>query len=251
MSRNTPAILATLLALFTLALTANSSAQSATFDQRTYPGRAVYTHADLNNDGREDFAYGRAGDSGFWVLNSSGDGIYSAPVNYPVPDGTPSGVAIGDLNGDGFADIIAFNPGHNGFYEFLNRGDGTFHLQATVELSSPPVDLVTGDFNHDGKIDIAFSTHTGSGLQTDVHVWFGNGDGGFTTGPTTTTLVGDTMYVVDFDGDGKADLLVEAFGATTSSMVYFGDGSGHFPSSVDTTQEHGAQLRPMDLNGDG
>lgn len=78
-------------------------AQTVTFDARHYAGRSSLVHADLNNDGREEFVVPSSG-GGFDVINSTGDGIYGAAVHYTIPGvGPVSSVAIADFNLDGKA----------------------------------------------------------------------------------------------------------------------------------------------------
>ena len=107
-------------------------------------------------------------------------------------------------------------------------------------------DLVTADFNGDGKPDIlASSPH-------QLQVLLGNGDGTFTTlAPfTATDYEGNSVAVGDFNGDGKLDLAV-----TTSAnviAVMLGNGDGTFQSPVD----YGTARLPVfvtaaDFNGDG
>jgi hypothetical protein len=189
--------LSTLL-LFVFSIHLN--AQSLTFDKRSYLGKASQDHADFNSDGREDFVYGVTG--GFAVLNSNGEGSYAAPATYALPGGH-AGIyySIGDFNSDGKADLIVSDQSVN-LYEYINNGDGTFHLQFTAPQKFGVGGLVAGDFNHDGRMDIAFSFLNSSLNQEQLTVWFGNGNNGFTVGPTTNIALGGEMYIGDFDGDG-------------------------------------------------
>src|ERR1017187_3250549 len=97
------------------------------------------------------------------------------------------------------------------------------------------MDMVVGDFNHDGYPDIAFVT-----MASDLHVWFNNHAGGFTVGPTTSVPAPGQLTVGDFDGDGMADLAITAW---NSNYLYFGDNTGHF-TAVNATTPHLPQVYP-------
>jgi len=99
---------------------------------------------------------------------------------------------------------------------------------STVNAGANPTLLATGDFNGDGKLDVAVantSTHS-------IQIMLGNGDGTFLTGAsfsigTGTTSQPSSMVVADFNDDGKADLAV---GVSPDSIVqiFLGDGTGNF-----------------------
>jgi hypothetical protein len=216
-----------------------SKAQTSMFGQRTYAGMYTYNHADLNNDGREDLVYHTQ--TGFAVVLSSGGATYAAPMSYNVPDGAPSGTVSLDINNDGKLDELAFNTFAPGIYEYLNTGSGGLQLAATLPMANV-MDMVVGDFNHDGYADIAFTT-----IDGNLHVWFNNHGGGFTAGPTTSVPGIVQLSVGDFDGDGAADI---AATSNQGTYLYFGDNTGHF-TTVNATTQHGAYYYLMDLNGDG
>lgn len=217
-----------------------AGAQTPIFGHRTYPGMYTYNHADLNNDGREDLIFHTQ--TGFAVELSNGPASYAAPVDYNLPDNEPTATITLDLNNDGHLDIIAFNSFDDSFHVYLNDGNGTLKPGQTYKQSSPVIDMVVGDFNHDGYADIAFST-----FDNNLHVWFNNKSGGFTTGPTTSVPSIYQLTVGDFDGDGAADIA-----ATTDqgTYLYFGDNTGHF-TTLNATTAHSPYYYLMDIDGDG
>src|SRR5436853_2605331 len=148
---------------------------------------------------------------------------FLSPVSYFVPGATMA--ALADVNGDGILDIVTangyatndFNPGGQGVSVLLGNGDGTFQDARTARADGNPSFVVVGDFNNDGKADIAVVN--GPGTNT-VSVLYGNGDGSFQQLPGTDLVLSDTPMVVglggqygtlvaaDFNGDGKLDLAV-------------------------------------------
>jgi hypothetical protein len=156
---------------------------------------------DFNGDGKLDLV---VADGYVAVLLGNGDGTFQAPVNYNVGG---YAVAVGDFNGDGKLDLAAANfgqPNSNGSVTvLLGNGDGTFQPTGSYGVGSRPNSVAVGDFNGDGKSDLAVA-NAGSG---SVSVLAGNGDGTFQ--PAANFGAGaftNSVTVGDFNGDGKPDL---------------------------------------------
>ena len=97
--------------------------------------------------------------------------------------------------------------------------------QATLGANGFNPQVITADFNDDGKLDLAV-TNTADGT---VSVLAGGGDGTFQAAKTFSTGLGGGNPVwlasADFNGDGKPDLVVE--GASSVSLL-LGNGDGTF-----------------------
>jgi hypothetical protein len=111
--------------------------------------------------------------------------------------------------------------------------------------------VVAGDFNGDGKPDLAVANQ-GSG---EVSVLLGKGDGTFQAAVNYGTGVGSASVVTvgDFNNDDKPDLAVIA---GTGVSVLSGNGNGNFQSAVNYAIGPGANrslnaLVVGDFNGDG
>src|SRR5262249_3471679 len=129
--------------------------------------------------------------------------------------------AVGDFNGDGLDDLATSDQdfaGHD-LNVLLSRGDGTF--RAPINIDVGPViqpHVAVGDFNGDGTPDLAVigdeACYAGF-YVSNVHILLGIGDGSF-SGPITSVIGYGPSYddhsafVGDFNGDGKADLLVNS-----------------------------------------
>jgi phospholipase C len=125
-------------------------------------------------------------------------------------------------------------------------------VTSSINAGANPSLLATGDFNGDGKLDMAVAngnTHT-------IQILLGNGDGTFATGASfsvgsSPTSVPTSIAVGEFTEDGKLDLVV---GVSPDSLleVYSGDGTGNF-TLINTinTVVNPVSLAVSDFNQDG
>jgi hypothetical protein len=94
-------------------------------------------------------------------LLGNGDGTFQKQRTYPT-DKQPVALAVGDLNGDGNLDlVVAVQPG--ALSVMLGNGDGTFQAFQSYQIFGilgllRPTGVIIGDFNGDGKPDVAAST---------------------------------------------------------------------------------------------
>lgn len=133
-------------------------------------------------------------------------------------------------------------------------GAGVF----TAALGSPfttganPNGVAVGDFNGDGKQDVAIAD-SGSGQMT---VLLGNGSGSFTTAPGSPFALGSEPVAVaagDFNGDGILDLAVTDLSYNLVSILP-GNGDGTFSLAADVAYATGSQpysIAVGDFNNDG
>ena len=166
----------------------------------------------------------------------------------------PASVAIGDFNGDGNQDIAAANQTSNTVSIRLGNGAGGFTSPPVPEVSAGtrPISVAIGDFDGNGKQDIAVANNNTS----TVSIRLGNGAGGFTSPSVPQVTVGDSpasVAIGDFNGDGKQDLAVANLNSNTVS-IRLGNGSGGFtsPSVPEVTVGTGPfSVAIGDFNGDG
>ena len=185
--------------------------------------------------------------NGTTLLPGKGDGTFATPVTVNS-DFNIRSFAVGDFNGDGNLDILDVG---NGFLEsqplqlLLGNGDGTFQAPRRFwNLTGIPDEVAVGDFNHDGKLDLALTVN-----PNGVAILLGDGAGGFAA-PVIypTDDLPSSITVADLNHDGNLDLVV-----TGSKVdVFLGKGDGTFPNRVDyTIPNFPAQVATGDFNGDG
>jgi hypothetical protein len=110
---------------------------------------------DLNLDGRDDLIYtpSNIGNAIYVALSNPGGG-FGAPVAYQVRSVTGP-VVTTDINGDGKLDLILTSFDTGTVSLLLGDGDGGFNQQAPLPIFVAPFHIVTGDFDRDGRIDLA------------------------------------------------------------------------------------------------
>ncbi len=97
--------------------------------------------------------------------------------------------------------------------------------------------MVLGDFNRDGRMDIAHTNVT----SNRVYIRFGSGNGTFSTGGSFSAgLVPLAVTAADFNGDGKLDLATANSGSHNVSVL-LGNGDGTFQ----TAAAYGAGTSPF------
>ncbi len=107
---------------------------------------------------------------------------------------------------------------------------GGFAASADLSVSSVATSVATGDFNNDGKQDLAIAEYLNAGT---VAIRLGDGSGGFTG--TTSVAVGNfptSVAAGDFNGDGKLDFAASNKNSGTVS-IRLGDGLGNFTGSTE------------------
>ncbi len=192
---------------------------------------------DFDRDGSDDLAVVNAGSDHLMVHLGDGRGGFASPRPYSVGS-RPYWVAADDLNGDGDLDLVVADFGTYYSYHppptsgdirvFLGNGDGTFRQHVTLVAGLNPAVVATGDFNGDGKKDLAVVNANSS----DVSVFLGTGDGGFgLVGRFGIGQGGLGAVVRDLNADGHEDIVV-ANNDSSDTSILLGIGDGTFSPEV-------------------
>src|SRR5665213_3328636 len=177
------------------------------------------TVGDFNADGRADLAVANDNSDNVSVLLGNGDGTFQAASNYAAGI-SPVSVTVGDFNGDGKPDLAVALADYysNNVSVLLGNGNGTFQPTVNYTAGTRPQSVTVGDFNGDGKPDLAVADSFSFGSGVDVLL--GNGNGTFQA--AVNFFAGNAPYSVavgDFNGDGKTDLVVALAGGDVSVLL--------------------------------
>ncbi|MDQ3749603.1 MAG: VCBS repeat-containing protein [Acidobacteriota bacterium] len=146
------------------------------------------TTGDFNEDGRLDLATANAFSNTVSVLLGDGAGGFSAATNFPVGGIAPFSVTAGDFNGDGRLDLAVANASvfSNTVSVLLGNGAGGFSAATIFPVGNGPRSVTTGDFNGDGRLDLAVANASSTFVSVLLNTCVNNPTPTPTPPPTPT-----------------------------------------------------------------
>jgi len=203
---------------------------------------------DFNGDGIQDMVTANASANTLSVFYGNGDGSFTTGPTV-LTGKKPVSIVVTDLNSDGRPDLGVVNTNDPSVETFLGNSNGTFtKVQSyTTGAGSTPNQIVAGDFNADGSMDLAVA----GGGNNSAQLFLGQGTGklriatNFAAGTNPTGIA-----AADFNGDGFLDLAVANNGSSTVSIL-LGTDTGSFATHVDYPTATTPFLAfAQDVNGD-
>ena len=220
----------------------------------TGTGPSSISVSDFNRDGRLDLVTNNQEAGTVSVLLGLGDGTFG-PRHDARVGFRPNAMAIGDFNLDGRPDVAlagVVNDVIQGVLTVLpGLGDGSFGDGMATHFTGYPFTLVSGDWDQDGRTDLALTNISGPGT---VQTFRGHGDGSFDPGLVVVNAdplsVLFNMVAGDMDGDGNLDLVVSDI-QFARLILARGDGHGSFGTPTFLRNRYAAGLAIGDVNQDG
>lgn len=174
---------------------------------------------DFDGDGKEDLAVANYGGNNASLLFGSGNRTFQPASNLAV--GTnPIAIAVADWNRDGTVDLAVVNYWSENVTVALGR-KANRNLQAVMASpmsSGGPVAAAVGDFNQDGRADLAVSNNN----SNKVGFLLGKGDGIFLPAIEYSVSFGSNPQSVaagDLNGDGNDDTALPGFSSGNVSVL--------------------------------
>jgi hypothetical protein len=209
------------------------------FQLAAYTSPGGYMLADLTGKGVVDLIGGDAVNLLIWPNNGTPN-FTSSPITVPPP--VEGYFTVADMDGDGHPDIVELGG--------ILWGNSNYQFDA-VALPDPFATYAVGDFNGDGRLDIA----------SDTFVFLNQGNRNFRaieagTGAPNLSQ-GSIPVVADFNGDGYADIAVVS-PQSAGAFIYYsrGDGTFYLGAILDTVDFVGglpgaSAIATGDFDGDG
>jgi hypothetical protein len=191
-------------------------------NQPSSPNPSAVASGDFNGDLKPDLLITDTATASLYLFPGIGDGTFSSPSVFAVGL-NPRGLVVDDFNGDGKLDVAVTTD--SGVSILLGNGAGGFSSILLVPTSKPIGPIVSGDFDKDGKKDLALLVQTAY-ATCFVQVLWGTGDGGMT--PATPFASGSFpggLAVGDFNQDGFPDLVVAGGSPGSGTAFWMNDGA--------------------------
>jgi len=200
-----------------------------------------------NGNGLTNISLGAVGPAGTFNVTTQ----FFAFAGTAMVGTTPENMVAADFNGDGKIDLATANISDGTVSVLTNNGNGTFTTAATVTVgtsSSETASVAAGDFNGDGKMDLAVA----NGLDNNVIIFTNKGNATFA--PMFTNFFSQGPYFIvaaDVNGDGRTDYALSQYGAPVFFEGINRGNTNFYTSGTFDGASPSYSCAAADVNGDG
>lgn len=175
---------------------------------------------DINKDGNKDFASVNFSSHSISIFTGNGNGTFQGKVDIATSQ-APRSFGVGDFNNDTFPDFVTANLWDENISVLLGNGNGTFMAPTNYNVYMPNC-IVTGDYNNDGRDDIALTAN--DNVNFYITFFISVGDGTFTQSNRIIISEGAfRMTAGQLNTDGYLDLITTNYDDTLSVFLRFVD----------------------------
>lgn len=255
----------------------NITPASGVFGANSPPYGKIVATGDINGDLLQDLVVVNPNNDTISIMVAQPGGSYAQPNVLPLNSGSrPIAVALADFgrrrtNGTPILDILVANQqpaqtAGGSVLRLANDGSGSFIALLPITVGLRPTDMVLGDFDKDGNIDVAVAHSGGSRnpatlADQGITILRGAGNGNFLPAEEVASgLSAHQIVVGDFNVDGTLDIAVTQFTQAGTVVVLLGDPNSNrggtpalsFPTRISNPAgEFPTGIAVGDLNRDG
>ena len=159
------------------------------------------------------------------MYDSEGQPYFSKPAL--------TSLIIEDIDQDGYRDAIATGWSSDVIVYFPGHPEAYFGDPRIIDLPGGPRGIAAGDFDGDGKMDLAVTLYS----DNEIAILQGDGSGAFTLVERFESRgkLPHKIRWADINNDGKNDLIVSHAHADDSIVLFFGDKDFSYPLSQEIT----------------
>lgn len=200
------------------------------------PQQTLLAVADFNHDEQGDLVVSLGG--AVQIMLNNGDGTFTAGSSSGLADGyVVTEARAADLNGDGTPDLIVSSTKYQrcGIFSCNNTRESVFLSGSKGALGAEQIAegdplVAVGDFDGDGKMDLAVRVRKLFPPAASLQIYLGNGDGTFAQ-PISFPDPGAVRLAADLNGDQLADLVVLDAAANNVSVMLNSTPAFHMSAS--------------------